>query len=313
MRVGRMVTWTVVALTLAVAAPSAQESRRDAWQNVDGIFAAMNVKPGAVVADVGAGDGYFTTRLSKAVGESGKVYAVDVNPAQLVRLRNRVEEAGEGNVEIVQGELADPRLPAGVLDAALIVNAYHEMSEYASMLAKIKAALKPNGRLVIVEPISESRRHRPRAEQTKNHEIAMDLVVADLREAGFVTVAAQDPFVSRPNGHNVEWLLVVTPAPQAQTPAQTSKPLEPEAEQPAASSVFSSRNDAWKSPDLRISMEDFKKLPARDVLVLDVRDPVSYRQGHLPGAVLMTPEELSTPEGQAKLRGETRQIVAYCS
>ena len=222
-----------LATTLAVAAPSAQESRRDAWQNVDGIFAAMNVKPGAVVADVGAGDGYFTTRLSKAVGESGKVYAVDVNPAQLVRLRNRVEEAGEGNVEIVQGELADPRLPAGVLDAALIVNAYHEMSEYASMLAQIKAALKPNGRLVIVEPISESRRHRPRAEQTKNHEIAMDLVLADVREAGFVAVAAQDPFVSRPNGRDVEWMLVLAPAAQ-----------------PAASSVFSSSNDAWKAPEI---------------------------------------------------------------
>lgn len=306
-----MVTWTVVAVTVAVAAPSAQESRRDEWQNVDGIFAAMQVKPGAVVADVGAGDGYFTTRLAKAVGEGGKVYAVDVNPAQLVRLRNRVEEAGDGNVEIVQGELADPRLPAGVLDAALIVNAYHEMSEYASMLARIRTALKPDGRLVIVEPISESRRHRTRAEQTKNHEIAMDLVVADLREAGFVTVAAQDPFVSRPNGHNVEWMLVVTPA--SQTPAQISTPLAPEAAQPAASSVFSSRNDAWKAPELRISMEEFKKLPAGDVLVLDVRDPVSYRQGHLPGAVLMTPEELSTPQGQAKLRGEKRQIVAYCS
>jgi SAM-dependent methyltransferase len=229
------------------------------------------------------------------------------------RLRARLTEAGLTNVEIVQGDIDDPKLPAAAIDAALIVNAYHEMDEYRAMLAQIKAALKPDGRLVIVEPISESRRHRPRAEQTKNHEIAMDLVVADLREAGFVTVAAQDPFVSRPNGHNVEWMLVVTPVPQAQTPAQTSKPLEPEAAQAAASSVFSSRNDAWKSPDLRITMEAFKKLAPEDVLVLDVRDPVSYRQGHLPGAVLMTPEELSTPEGQATLRGEKRQIVAYCS
>jgi predicted methyltransferase len=296
MRLGRMVTWTVAALTLAVAAPSAQESRRDEWQNVDGIFAAMQVKPGAVVADVGAGDGYFTTRLSKAVGDSGRVYAVDVNPVSIGRLRTRLTEAGLRNVEIVQGDVDDPKLPAAAIDAALIVNAYHEMDQYPAMLAKLRGALKPDGRLVIVEPISESRRHRPRAEQTKNHEIAMDLVIADAREAGFVGVAAQDPFVSRPNGRDVEWMLVLAPAAQ-----------------PAASSVFSSRNDAWKAPELRISIEDFKKLAPEEVLVLDVRDPVSYRQGHLPGAVLMTPEELSTPEGQAKLRGEKRQIVAYCS
>lgn len=313
MKLGRMVTWTVVALTLAIAAPSAQESRRDAWQNVDGIFAAMQVKPGAVVADVGAGDGYFTTRLSKAVGESGRVYAVDVNPVSIGRLRTRVTEAGLANVDIVQGEIDDPKLPNAAIDAALIVNAYHEMDQYPAMLAKLKSALKPDGRLVIVEPISESRRHRPRAEQTKNHEIAMDLVVADVREAGFVTVAAQDPFVSRPNGRDVEWMLVLAPAPQAQTPPQPPAPARPVASEPPAPTVFSSRNDAWKAPDLRISMADFRKLPAGEVLVLDVRDPVSYRQGHLPGAVLMTPEELSTREGQAKLRRETRQIVTYCS
>jgi predicted methyltransferase len=301
MRLGRRIVWTAVLIGLTIAAPWAQEGRRDEWQNVEGIFAAMQVKPGAVVGDVGAGDGYFTMRLAEAIGARGRVYAVDVNPAQLVRLRTRVDEAGLKNVEIVQGDLGDPKLPAGTLDAALIVNAYHEMSEYASMLGKIKAALKPDGRLVIVEPISEARRHRPRAEQTKNHEISLELVLADAREAGFVTIAAQDPFVSRPNGHGVEWMVVLTPARMSPTPAQ-----------PAAS-VFSSANEGWKSPDLRISMEDFKKLAPENVLVLDVRDPVSYRQGHLPGAILMTPEELSTPEGQAKLRGETRQIVAYCS
>ena len=69
----------------------------------------------------------------------------------------------------------------------------------------------------------------------------------------------------------------------------------------------------WKSPALRISPEDFKKLAADDVLILDVRDPDSYRRGHLPGAVLMTPEELSKPEAAAKLSSEKRRIVTYCS
>lgn len=81
-----------------------------------------------------------------------------------------------------------------------------------------------------------------------------------------------------------------------------------------ASQGFSSRNEDWKAPELRITIEQFKReAAAGKVLVLDVRDPTSYRNGHLPGAVLMTPEELSTPAGIAKLKGEKRLIVAYCS
>ena len=81
-----------------------------------------------------------------------------------------------------------------------------------------------------------------------------------------------------------------------------------------AAQVFSAKNEEWKAPELRISVEEFKRLEASgEVLVLDVRDPESYRQGHLPGAILMTPEELSTEEGRAKLKGEKRTIVAYCS
>ena len=81
-----------------------------------------------------------------------------------------------------------------------------------------------------------------------------------------------------------------------------------------AAQVFSSRNEDWKAPELRISVEEFKRQGAAgNVIVLDVRDPDSYRQGHLPGAVLMTPEELATDAGVARLRDERRLIVAYCS
>jgi predicted methyltransferase len=220
---GRTGTWLAAALFAGViaapatpalaqgnAAPS-HETKRDEWQRVDEIFKAMQVKPGAVVADVGAGDGFFTTRLAEAVGTGGRVHAVDVNPVSLSRLKSRVAEAGLGNVEIVRGELDDPKLPAGSIDAALIVNAYHEMDEHQAMLMRIRAALKPGGRLVIVEPISESRKEQPRAEQTRRHEIGVDFVQADARAAGFAEVAVHDPFVSRPNG-DVEWMLVLTPS-----------------------------------------------------------------------------------------------------
>jgi predicted methyltransferase len=277
---------------LAFAQDTAREESRDKWQKVDEIFTAMGVKPGSVVADVGAGGGYFTTRLSRAVGESGRVYAIDIKSDVIRRLRERLSGASIQNVDLVQGEVDDPKLPPGTIDAALIVNAYHEMTQHQALLTKLKAALKPNGRLVIVEPISESRRARPRDEQTRNHEIAIDHVIQDARDAGFVQVQAQDPFTRREEGHDDEWMLVLTPAPSSQSAAIA---------------------DDWKSPGLRISVEEFKRLRDTEVLVVDVRDAQSYRQGHLPGALLITPEELSKLDAVRRLASERRRIITYCS
>lgn len=283
------------------------EAQREEWQKIDEIFLAMQVKPGAVVADVGAGGGFFTTRLSTAVGADGKVLAVDIGADTLRRLRARIADENLANVQVIEGAVNDPKLPAASLDAALIVNAYHEMTEHQTMLARIRAALKPNGRLVIVEPISASRRDGRRDEQTRHHQIAVDYVRQDARAAGFRQVALHDPFTTRPQGQDEEWMLVLTPASAAPAtpPPQTSAD---------AAQVFSSTNEEWKAPELRITVDEFKRLQAAgDVLIVDVRDPQSYRQGHLPGAVLMTPEELSTEEGRAKLKGEKRTIVTYCS
>jgi predicted methyltransferase len=224
-------TRRVAALIVAIlAAPvAAQEShsvaqheaRRDEWQKVDAIFAAMNVKRGAVVADIGAGGGFFTTRLSRSVGPEGRVYAVEIASAELKRLRTRVENEKLSNVEVVEGATDNPKLPSASLDAALIVNAYHEMKQYREMLAALKAALKPGGRLVIVEPISASRRDASRDVQVQSHEIGAEFVRQETREAGFAHVQLHDPFTTRPHGHDEEWMLVVTPArPAADSSAQ---------------------------------------------------------------------------------------------
>src|SRR5688500_18302078 len=174
------------------------EEQREAWQKVGGTLEATQVRDGAVVADVGAGDGFFTKRLAGAVGAEGRVFAVDVGADALRRLRKRVADEALSNVEVIEGAVDDPKLPAASIDAALIVNAYHEMTEHQAMLTKIRAALKPGGRLVIVEPISRSRRDSRRDEQTRNHEIAADFVREDARAAGFTQVLLQDPFTSRP-------------------------------------------------------------------------------------------------------------------
>jgi FkbM family methyltransferase len=312
----RRLGWPAAMLVaLAVAIPAAAqntpsrthgEDRREQWQKVDHIFKEMGVRPGAVVADIGAGDGFFTVRLSRAVGPDGRVHAVDVASDALRRLRTRIGDEQLSNVEVVEGAFDDPKLAPGSIDAALIVNAYHEMNQHQAMLTKIRAALKPGGRLVIVEPIASSRRDSRREDQTRNHEIGVDFVREDARAAGLSQVLVQDPFTSRPQGNDEEWLLVLTPAPARSEASQQAAA--------DAGQVFSAKNEDWKAPELRISVEEFKRRASADgALVLDVRDPESYRQGHLPGALLMTPEELSTPAGVARLKGEKRLIVAYCS
>lgn len=187
------------------------EENREQWQKVDEVFQALGVAPGAAVADLGAGDGFFTVRLAKAVGEHGRVYAVDINTDSLRRLRTRIGNEKLTQVEVVEGAADDPKLPAGTLDAVLIVNAYHEMKAFKEILPKLKAALKPNGRLVIIEPISNARRDRTREEQTRNHEIAIDFVRQDALQAGFSQVSMRDPFTTRANGHDDMWMLVLRP------------------------------------------------------------------------------------------------------
>jgi ubiquinone/menaquinone biosynthesis C-methylase UbiE len=285
---------------------AATESRREEWQKVDDVLKAMGTKPGAVVADIGAGGGFFTARLSRAVGKSGRVYAVDVSARVLMNLKQRVAEEQLANVEVIEGAADDPKLPAGALDAVLIVNAYHEMNEHHAMLTKIKASLKPDGRLVILEPIAPSRRDSARADQIRTHEIAVDYVQKEAREAGFWVMTLQDPFTSRFNARDDEWLLVLTPA-------SSVSPTPPAAAAPAATPP-TAKEDEWKAPELRIGVDEFKKLAAaNNVLVVDVRDPESFRDGHLPGAELIMIEDIAAGKGTERLRGERRPIVTYCS
>jgi ubiquinone/menaquinone biosynthesis C-methylase UbiE len=286
------------------------EAQREAWQNVPRIFEVMSVRPGAVVADVGAGGGFFTVRLARAVGSEGRVYAVDINRNVLDRLRDRVKDEALTNVDLIEGTADDPRLPAGILDAALIVNSYHEMPEYRSILAKLHAALKPDGRLVIVEPISERRRDQPRDDQTRQHEIGAEHVQQEARDAGFRVVHLEDPFVRRNEDSDEEWLVVLRPRGTATPAAVGAAPAAGTRERSADDNDQAAQE--WKSPDLRIGVEEFKRLFANDgVVVLDVRDRESYQQGHLPGAVLMTSDTLAAHAEE--LRAAGKPIVTYCS
>ena len=118
--------------------------------------AALGIKPGDVVADVGAGSGYYTVRLAERVGPTGRVFATDIQPEMLSLLRTRVSRARLDNVELVLSADADPRLPEGLFDLVLMVDVYHELARPQEVLRKLRASLKPDGRLVLVEFRKES-------------------------------------------------------------------------------------------------------------------------------------------------------------
>jgi ubiquinone/menaquinone biosynthesis C-methylase UbiE len=184
---------------------------RDKWQEAERIIALLKLDKGSAVADIGSHQGYMTVKLSAEVGESGKVYAVDVSDYQLENLRSNLEARDISNVEVVKGDYDDPHLPENMLDAVLILDTYHEIDDYITVLGHIKAALKDGGLLVIAEPVSEERRGLPRDEQTARHEIDYKWVEAELIEAGFEIKYSQDPFLDRtvPKGDKL-WAVVAS-------------------------------------------------------------------------------------------------------
>lgn len=123
---------------------------REQWQKPEQIMDALGIADGSVAADLGAGGGWFTTRLARRVGPNGLVYAEDIQPQMIEAIGRRVEREGLLNVRTVLGTAKDPRLPRGI-DAVLIVNAYHEMEDPVTLLKNVERSLKPQGRVGVVD------------------------------------------------------------------------------------------------------------------------------------------------------------------
>jgi predicted methyltransferase len=176
---------------------------REAWQKPDQIMDALGVADGAVVADLGAGGGWFTLRLARRVGPNGIVYAEDVQPQMIEAIGDRVRREGLTNVRTVLGTTEDPRLPRPV-DAALIVDAYHEMEDPVTMLRNVGRSLRPGGRLGIVGFLPGAGGPGPAPEDRPDP----DDVIAAARQAGLMLQSRQavPPF---------QFLLVFVAAPQS--------------------------------------------------------------------------------------------------
>ena len=172
-------------------------AERDTWQRADEIIKFLKIKPGSHVADIGCHEGYMTIKLSREVNGKGTVYAVDVDQSKLDLLKKHLTDRKIENVTLIKGDYDDPKLPSNSLDAVIILDTYHEMDDHDKILAHVKTSLKYGGRLILCEPIAESRKKLTRAEQEKKHELGMNFALEDLKKAGFEIMVQKDPFVDR--------------------------------------------------------------------------------------------------------------------
>lgn len=156
-------------------------SEREMEEHPDEALDAIGFKRGMVVADIGAGTGYMTLRMAKRVGPSGKVYAVDVQPEMLRRLRQNAEKANLSNIETVLGTESDPKLPENALDLILMVDVYHELSQPQRMLRRMHDELKGTGRLVLLE----YRKEDPTIPIRPEHKMSVQEVKTEVEAEGF--------------------------------------------------------------------------------------------------------------------------------
>jgi ubiquinone/menaquinone biosynthesis C-methylase UbiE len=165
---------------------------------------ALYIAEGSVVADLGAASGWFTIRLARRVGPNGKVYAEDIQPQMIEVINRRLPRENVKNVETRLGTADDPDLPVGKLDAVLIVDAYHEMERPVALLRNVALALKPGGRLGIVEFTMAGGGPGPPMEERVDPE----RVIREAGEAGLRLIA-------RPNMLRYQYMLVFTKADTA--------------------------------------------------------------------------------------------------
>ena len=163
-------------------------SERVQEEEPDVALDALKLPVGATVADVGAGSGYMTVKMAKRVGPTGKVYANDIQPQMLSLLRQRLDREKIPNVELVLGTYDDPRLPANTIDLILMVDVYHEFSEPQKMLRRMHEALKPGGRLVLLE----YRKEDPSIPIRPDHKMSVAEAKMEVEAEGFALASVDE-------------------------------------------------------------------------------------------------------------------------
>ena len=153
---------------------------RDKWQQPEQVIKALGIVPGAQVADLGSGSGYFTFRLADAVGPTGKVYAVDIDAEMNATLAERVRDQGYPNIEVVLASPDDPHLPDHSLNLIFSSNTYHHLEQRVKYLTSLREDLQPNGRIAIIDFNGEGW-----FQQLIGHYTPGDVIQHELQEAGY--------------------------------------------------------------------------------------------------------------------------------
>lgn len=184
---------------------------RDQLLQLPRVFGDLKIKKGSRVADIGAGGGWLSVRLAKQVGPKGVVYAQEILPKYIDAIRKRAAQNRLANIQTILGTTSDPKLPAKTLDAALVLNAYHEFDQPLVMLAHIRAAMKHGARLGILERDNDALRLEARRAYaqtgrilrrvdeksdgnalTDDHRLALDIVQREGEKAGFRFVSSRE-------------------------------------------------------------------------------------------------------------------------
>lgn len=165
-----------------------ESAERDAWQKPDALVAALELKPGMVVSDVGAGTGYFARRFAEVVGPQGTVFAADLEPNMVVYLRDRADQESQANLIPVLASRDDPRLPDGVSDLIFFCNTWHHITDRVAYAQRLRKDLAAGGRVVIVDFLPGDLPVGPPPE----HKMSAAEATAEFEQAGYRLAASLD-------------------------------------------------------------------------------------------------------------------------
>lgn len=171
---------------------------RDERLQINRVMDLLDITPGKSVADIGAGSGWFTVRAARRVTDSGTVYAVDINPESIQYIEHRAEKEQLHNIKTVLGRSDNSLLPAGQIDAVLMLKTYHEIAKPVTLLRNLRASLKPGAKVGIID----------RNGNGENHGVNRNVVLKEADEAGYQVVGKYD-FVK----DDMDYFLVLTPKP----------------------------------------------------------------------------------------------------
>ena len=176
----------------SIISPSySTEATRDGHGEAERVLSRLSVKPGMRVADVGAGDGYYTVRLAQRLGAGGTIYAEDVMRLYLDRLAERLAREGIAGVTLVHGMSTDPRLPERSVDLALLAHMYHEVEQPYEFLYRLHAALAPGGRVAIIDNDKPTNEHG-----TPPTLLRCELAAVGYRQVDFLWLAPADGYLA---------------------------------------------------------------------------------------------------------------------